>query len=110
MISKGVTDYLSYAKTPFTLFTLIGRGSIGPTFFYLFLFLVCLLILYIIQRRTLIGRSIYLMGENKIAARLAGIQISRTVVFIYAISGLMAAIGAIVFNIQSVFGLTCYRG
>jgi ribose transport system permease protein len=96
MISKGVTDYLSYAKTPFTLFTLIGRGSIGPISASFFLFLVCLLILYIIQRRTLLGRSIYLMGENKIAARLAGIQISRTVVFIYAISGLMAAIGAIV--------------
>jgi ribose transport system permease protein len=36
------------------------------------------------------------MGENKIAARLAGISISRTVVFIYAVSGLMTAIGAVV--------------
>lgn len=96
MISKGVTVYLSYSKTPFTLFTLIGRGNIGPISVSFFLFLVCLLILYIIQRRTLIGRSILLMGENKIAARLAGISISRTVVFIYAVSGLMTAIGAVV--------------
>jgi ribose transport system permease protein len=96
MISKGVTSYLNYSKTPFTLFTLIGRGSIGPISAAFFLFLACLLILYIIERRTHIGRSVVLMGENKVAARLAGIPISRTVVFIYAVSGFMSAIGAIV--------------
>lgn len=96
MISKGVTSYLNYSKTPFTLFTLIGRGGIGPISAAFFLFLACLLILYIIQRRTHIGRSVVLMGENKVAARLAGIPISRTVVFIYAVSGVMSAIGAIV--------------
>jgi ribose transport system permease protein len=96
MISKGVTSYLNYSNTPFTLFTLIGRGSIGPISAAFFLFLVCLLILYIIQRRTHIGRSVVLIGENKVASRLAGIPISRTVVFIYAVSGVMAAIGAIV--------------
>jgi ribose transport system permease protein len=96
MISKGVTQYLNYSKTPFTLFTLIGRGSIGPISISFFLFLICLVILYIIQRRTHIGRSILLIGENKVAAQLAGIPISRTVVFIYAVSGLMTAIGAVV--------------
>jgi ribose transport system permease protein len=96
MISKGVTEYLNYSKTPYTIFTLIGRGSIGPISISFFLFLVCLLILYIIQRRAYIGRSVVLMGENKVAARLAGIPISRTVVFTYAVSGVMTAIGAIV--------------
>lgn len=96
MISKGVTQYLNYSKTPFTIFTLLGRGSIGLLSVSFFLFLACLLILYIIERRTHIGRSILLMGENKVASRLAGIPISRTVVFIYAVSGVMTAIGAIV--------------
>jgi ribose transport system permease protein len=96
MITKGVTTYLNYSKTPYTLFTLIGRGSIGPISVSFFLFLACLLILYIIERRTHIGRSIVLIGENKVASRLAGIPISRTVVFIYAVSGVMSAIGAIV--------------
>jgi ribose transport system permease protein len=96
MISKGVTAYLNYSKTPYTLFTLIGRGSIGPISASFFLFLACLLVLYIIERRTHIGRSVVVMGENKVAARLAGIPISRTVVFIYAVSGVMSAIGAIV--------------
>ena len=96
MISKGVTQYLNYSKTPFTIFTLLGRGNIGPISVSFFLFLACLLILYIIERRTHIGRSILLMGENKVASRLAGIPISRTVFFIYAVSGVMTAIGAIV--------------
>lgn len=96
MITKGVTQYLNYSKTPFTIFTLLGRGSIGPISVSFFLFLACLLILYIIERRTHIGRSILLMGENKVASRLAGVPISRTVVFIYAVSGVMSAIGAIV--------------
>ena len=96
MISKGVTAYLNYSTTPFTLFTLIGRGSIGLISVSFFMFLACLLILFIIERRTYIGRSVVLMGENKVASRLAGIPISGTVVFIYAVSGVMTAIGAIV--------------
>ena len=59
-------------------------------------FLVCLAVLYVIERRTYMGRAIVLTGGNKVAARLAGIPISRSIVIIYAISGLMAAIGAVV--------------
>jgi ribose transport system permease protein len=36
------------------------------------------------------------MGENMVASRLTGIPITRTVVFIYAASGVMTAIGAVV--------------
>ena len=42
------------------------------------------------------GRAVVLTGGNKVAARLAGIPISRTIVFIYAVSGVMSAIGAVV--------------
>jgi ribose transport system permease protein len=96
MYTKGVTQFLNYSKTDYSIFTTLGRGSIGPISVSFFLFLFCLVILFIIQRRTHIGRSIILMGENKVAARLAGVPITRTVVFIYAVSGVMAAIGAIV--------------
>ena len=88
--------FLSYSKTNYSIFTAIGTGSIGPVSVSFIIFLVCLLILYIIESRTHIGRSICLTGGNKIAARLAGIPTERTIVFIYAVSGVMSAIGAIV--------------
>jgi ribose transport system permease protein len=88
--------FLSYSKTNYSIFTAIGTGSIGPVSVSFIIFLVCLLILYIIESKTHIGRSICLTGGNKIAARLAGIPTERTIVFIYAVSGVMSAIGAIV--------------
>jgi ribose transport system permease protein len=94
--TKGVTQFLNYSTTSYSIFTSIGRGSIGPVSISFLLFLACLLVLFIIERRTHIGRSIVLMGENVVASRLAGVPISRTVVFIYAVSGIMTAIGAIV--------------
>jgi len=96
MYTKGVTQFLTYAKTPITIFKTVGTGSVGPISVAFIIFLACLLILYIIESRTHIGRSIVLMGENIVASRLTGIPITRTVVFIYAISGVMTAIGAIV--------------
>jgi ribose transport system permease protein len=94
--TKGVTQFLTYAETPITIFQTVSTGSVGPISVAFIIFLVCLLILYIIESRTHIGRSIILMGENIVASRLAGIPITRTVVFIYAVSGVMTAIGAIV--------------
>lgn len=94
--TKGVTQFLTYSETPYTIFTALGTGSVGPFSVAFILFLVCLLILYTIQRKTYIGRSILLMGENMVASRLAGIPIAKSVVFIYAVSGVMTAIGALV--------------
>jgi ribose transport system permease protein len=96
MYTKGVTQFLTYSKTSISIFTTINKGSIGPVSVSFIIFLVCLLILYIIESRTHIGRSIIIMGENMVASRLSGIPITRTVVFIYAASGVMTAIGALV--------------
>lgn len=88
--------FLSYSKTSYSIFTAIGTGSIGPISVSFIIFLTCLLILYIIESRTHIGRSICLTGGNKIAARLAGIPVDKSIVFMYAVSGVMTAIGAVI--------------
>jgi ribose transport system permease protein len=90
------TIFLSYSKTSYSIFTAIGTGSIGPVSISFIIFATCLVILYIIESRTHIGRSICLTGGNKVAARLAGIPIERSIVFVYAVSGVMSAIGAVV--------------
>jgi ribose transport system permease protein len=49
-----------------------------------------------ILRYTALGRSIYAVGGNREAARVSGINIDRTKIYAYAISGLMAAIAGLV--------------
>ena len=93
---QGVTQFLTYSKTSIALFDQINAGGIGPVSVSAMIFLVCLAVLYVIERRTYAGRAIVLTGGNKVAARLAGIPISRSIVIIYAVSGVMAAIGAVI--------------
>jgi ribose transport system permease protein len=96
MYVQGVTQFLTYSKTDISYFDLINSGGIGILSVSAMIFLVCLAVLYVIEKRTYMGRAIVLTGGNKVAARLAGIPISRSIVMIYAISGLMSAIGAVV--------------
>jgi len=50
---------------------------------------------YILRYRAL-GRAVYVVGGNREAARISGINIERTKILIYAFSGLMAAIAGLV--------------
>jgi ribose transport system permease protein len=45
---------------------------------------------------TALGRSIYAVGGNREAARVSGIDVGRTKIYVYAFSGLMAAIAGLV--------------
>jgi ribose transport system permease protein len=45
--------------------------------------------------KTRFGRSVYATGGNPVAARLAGIRTSRTIVLAYTISGVLAALGGL---------------
>jgi ribose transport system permease protein len=94
--TQGVTQFLTYSTTDISLFNGINSGNIGIVSISFIIFLICLLILYVVEKRTYLGRSIVLVGGNKVAARLAGISISKTIVFIYSVSGVMTAIGAVI--------------
>jgi len=50
---------------------------------------------YILRYRAL-GRAVYVVGGNREAARISGINIERTKILTYAFSGLMAAIAGLV--------------
>src|ERR671916_2477902 len=55
--------------------------------------LVCALIGGFILSRTKLGRSAYAIGGNTEAARMSGIKVERSKMWIYVISGLLAAVG-----------------
>lgn len=96
MYVQGVTQFLTYSESDISIFDAINSGGIGILSVSAIMFLICLAVLLVIERRTYMGRAVVLTGGNKVAARLAGIPISRAIVMIYAISGVMAAIGAVV--------------
>jgi D-xylose transport system permease protein len=61
--------------------------------------LILLLIIFwtYIAERTTFGRHVYAVGGNAEAARRAGINVPRIRVLVFMISGLMAAVGGIIF-------------
>lgn len=93
--SGGSTKHMSYIERDTSIFHTIGTGIVGAFSVSFIIFLLCLLLLYIFQTKTYMGRTIYLTGGNKTAAELAGINIKRSITTIYTISGFMTALGAI---------------
>ena len=77
-------------------FRYIGGGD----FFYvpvpIIIFVFTLLIAAVILRDTRLGRYIYAIGGNEEAVRLSGINVDRFKIAVYAISGLTAALGAVI--------------
>ena len=56
-------------------------------------FLLAVLIGLLIQKRTLFGQYVFLIGANRRAARLGGIPVRSVIILAYALSGLFGALG-----------------
>lgn len=56
---------------------------------------VVVIVAIIITKKTVLGRYIYAIGGNEQASRLSGININKVKVTVYAIAGLLAAIGGV---------------
>ena len=87
---------MSRLSNPYTIFTWIGKGKVGPLAVSMILFVISLVAVEWFYRKTLWGRQIALMGGNKIAATLCGYNMKRPMVLVYTICGLFAGMGSIV--------------
>jgi len=77
-------------------FRQIGTGMIGPIPLPIIILLVTLAVLHILLQRTPLGRGIYAIGGNPVAARLSGMPVGRRLVIVYALSGLMASFASLI--------------
>ncbi|MBA4491823.1 ribose ABC transporter permease [Paracoccus sp. S1E-3] len=76
-------------------FSVIGNGNLlGVPWLVVIAFLVILLS-WVILRRTVLGTWIYAVGGNAEAAALAGIKVPLVLLFVYALSGLLAGLGGV---------------
>ena len=95
-INFGFTQGFSFVNIPKT-FTFIGKGKfLGIPLLFLFM-VFALIIVFLFYKYTLVGRRLLAMGENVIAARFSGINDSNLKILAHAMSGFIAAIGAILY-------------
>jgi ribose transport system permease protein len=96
LYSGGATKHFWDIAASKVVFESIGGGNLGPLSVSFVIFLTCLAVLWVFQEKTVEGRAIRLTGGNMTAARLAGINVSRSLVLIYTLCGFMTGVGAIV--------------
>jgi ribose transport system permease protein len=78
-------------------FAALGNGSVAGIPNPTVIFVVLLLIAGFVLRYTAFGRCVYAVGDNAEAARLAGINTSLVTFSVYVISGLLAAVTAVIY-------------
>lgn len=77
---------------------LFGSGRVGTSFPIPGLLLVGLVILYhVLTQRTVIGRHIFAVGGNRVAASLSGVSTKRTYFFVMMNMSILAAVAGMVF-------------
>jgi ribose transport system permease protein len=79
-------------------FGFLGNGFVGPIPWPVVVALIVYVVGYIVLKRTIFGRHVYAIGGNEQAARLTGINVDRTLLLIYTISGLCMGIAGVIYS------------
>jgi ribose transport system permease protein len=74
----------------------VGRGDFAGIPVPAWILLLMFALFFFILNKTTLGRRIYATGSNATAARLAGVNIKRTKMFVYGVSGLMSALAGLI--------------
>jgi ribose/xylose/arabinose/galactoside ABC-type transport system permease subunit len=77
-------------------FRFLGTGSLGPVPMPIVIAAVAFLVGYVLLNRTEVGKYILALGNNPVAARYAGIAVDGYTTFVYALSGMMAALAGMI--------------
>ena len=96
---QGIVNIWSGTKTTYITSSLIdwfGFGTVLGIPSPIWIMAATYLIAFVVLRWTYFGRDVYAVGGNIEAARLSGINVSRTLIFVYGITGLAAALGGII--------------
>jgi ribose transport system permease protein len=99
-IARGAVLVLTDASTVQPLpdaFGEIANGNLLGLPNLLWLFALVVVTTAFVLRRTVFGRYIYAVGSNPESARLAGVPVTKVLVSVYAIGGLLAAVGGVLF-------------
>jgi ribose transport system permease protein len=87
-----------------TQFDVLGDGHVGPIPAPIVVMAVVAAAGWFILARTTLGRSAYAIGSNAETARLSGIPVTRVLVSVYALQGLLAGLGGVIVASRVVTG------
>ncbi len=96
-LAYGISESRSFNGFPDS-FAFWGSGEIAGWPFQLYLLIVVFVISSLILGATPIGRRIYAIGNNEVAARFAGLRVGRIKLLAYTFSGFMAGIAGFIFT------------
>jgi ribose transport system permease protein len=100
-IARGIVLVLTNASTVQPLpnsFANIANGSLLGVPNLLWVFVAVAAVAAFVLRRTVFGRYVYAVGSNPESARLSGVPVTKILVTVYVISGLLAALGGVLFT------------
>ncbi len=95
--ARGIAKWWSKGRPisfPTDDFEMIGNGFGG--WMPVVIFISLAILFYLILKYTVYGKHTYAIGSNEDAARMAGIDVRRHKVLVYAIAGMLAALAALV--------------
>jgi inositol transport system permease protein len=100
--ARGLARYYTRGQPVSMLtdgYTRIGEGALPVV-----IFMVTAVIFHVVLRHTRYGKYTYAIGANAQAARVSGIRVSRHLVLVYTIAGLLAGLGGVVTSARAASG------
>ncbi|MEU9292364.1 ABC transporter permease [Streptomyces sp. NPDC048266] len=82
-------------------FVFLGRGKIAGLPVMVWILIAVAVAVHVMLKYTDIGRNLYAIGGNDTAARLAGININKYLVAVYALIGIVAAVAGILLTART---------
>ncbi|WP_406677174.1 ABC transporter permease [Moorella sp. ACPs] len=87
--------FIDFGKITLFKFTDASGNMVGIPI-QIIIFLIMALLTWALLKYTLIGRAVYAVGGNPVSAKRVGINIERTLIFVYAYMGFLAGVAAVV--------------
>ena len=99
IITVGIRGWLSGSTNMLSIVREVGsQPLIGPLPKNIIVWAVIAVVLILGLRSSGLGRTIYAVGDNPIACRLAGVRIWQVLLAVYVMAGLFAAVGGLLFS------------
>lgn len=100
-IFRGIAQLRSNGQTTRVEgFRWLGSGEVLGIPVQIILFVVVAVAFFLVMRYTTFGRSVFAIGSNQQAARLAGIRITPTLFVLFVLAGVLAALAGLILSSQ----------
>ena len=98
---RGVAQIVTNGKqftTQYSPFRVIGQGHLFALPMPIIITIVVIILMYIFVRKTAFGTFVESVGINRSASRLAGIDATKVIIIVYALTGLLSAISGLIYS------------